>query len=62
MEVFLVPERQSPTQLQTIGPYLESALGRAVAGALQHAEVCAPGADGLPILVGHDPGDLVQVG
>lgn len=34
----------------------------AVAGALQHAQVDAPGADCLAILVGHDAGELMEVG
>ena len=34
---------------------------RAVAGALEHAKIYAPWSDGLPVLVGHDSGDLVQV-
>ena len=35
--------------------------GKAVTGALQDAEVCAPWADGFTVLVGHNPGDLVQM-
>jgi hypothetical protein len=38
-----------------------SRLLSAVAGALQHAEVDAPGADCLAILVGHDAGELMEV-
>ena len=34
----------------------------AVAGALQHAQVFFPGAGGFAVLMGHDSGDLVQVG
>jgi len=41
--------------------YLESSLRRAVAGALQHPKVCAPRTDGFPVLVGHNPGDLVEM-
>jgi hypothetical protein len=33
----------------------------AVAGALEYAEVLAPGTYGLAVLVGHDSGDLVQM-
>ena len=33
----------------------------AVASALHHAEVYAPWTDGFAVLVGHNPGDLVQV-
>jgi hypothetical protein len=33
-----------------------------VAGALEDAEVGAPGADGFPVLVGQDAGDLVEMG
>lgn len=33
-----------------------------MADALQDAEVDAPGADGFAVLVGHDSGDLVEVG
>ena len=40
--------------------YLESSL-RAVAGALEHSKVDAPRTHGLAVLVGHDPGDLVQM-
>src|SRR5712664_4124648 len=40
---------------------LERLLRRAVAGALQHAKVGAPRPYGLPVLVGHDPGDLVEM-
>ena len=40
----------------------QESLLSAVAGALQHAEVDAPGADGLAILVGHDARDLMEVG
>jgi len=32
-----------------------------VAGALEDAEVGAPGADGFAVLMGHDPGDLVEM-
>jgi hypothetical protein len=32
-----------------------------VAGALQHSKVSAPWTYGVPTLVGHDSGDLVQV-
>jgi hypothetical protein len=39
-----------------------SRLLSAVAGALQHAEVDAPGADCLAILVGHDAGELMEMG
>ena len=35
---------------------------RAVAGAVQDAEILAPGAGGFAVLMGHDPGNLVQVG
>jgi hypothetical protein len=33
----------------------------AVAGALQYSEILAPRAHGITVLVGHHPGDLVQV-
>jgi hypothetical protein len=33
----------------------------AVAGTLQHTEVGAPGTDGFEVLVGHNPGDLVEM-
>src|SRR6516164_3100902 len=33
-----------------------------MAGALQHAEILAPGADALAVLVGEDARDLVQMG
>jgi hypothetical protein len=33
----------------------ESVLRRAVAGAVHHAKVCLKRADGLAVLVGHDP-------
>jgi hypothetical protein len=36
-------------------------LGRAVASALEDAEVGAPGADGFAVLVGQNSGDLVEV-
>lgn len=39
----------------------ENTLRRAVAGALEHAEVNAPRTHGLAVLMGHDPGDLVQM-
>ena len=29
---------------------------------MEHAEVCGPRTDGVAILVGHDPGELMQVG
>jgi hypothetical protein len=32
-----------------------------MAGALEYAEISAPWPHGLPVLVGHDPRDLVQV-
>ncbi len=52
-------ERQwQPCKLRKDGrraAYLESSLGRAVAGAVQHAKVCAPRAHGLAVLVGHNP-------
>jgi hypothetical protein len=34
----------------------------AVGGAVEDAEVGAPGTDGFAVLVGHDAGDLVDVG
>ena len=34
---------------------------RAVASALEHAKVHAPRADGFAALVGHNPGDLVEM-
>jgi hypothetical protein len=40
---------------------LESCLRRTVAGAVENAEVGAPGTNGLAVLVGHDPGDLVEM-
>ena len=41
--------------------HAEGSLSSAVAGALHDAEVYAPWADGFAVLVGHNPGDLVQV-
>jgi hypothetical protein len=38
-----------------------SPLGRAVAGALQHAKVFAPRTHGLPVLVSHNPRNLTQM-
>ena len=35
--------------------------GSAVAGALQHPKIGAPRTHGVPILVGHNPRDLVQM-
>jgi len=32
-----------------------------MAGALQYAEERAPWADGVPVLMGHDPRNLVQM-
>jgi hypothetical protein len=43
------------------GASLKSLLRGAVAGALEHAEVGAPWANGFAILMGHDPGELVQM-
>ena len=43
------------------GEYLESASRGAVAGALEHAQVGLPWTDGLPVLAGHDPGQLVEM-
>jgi hypothetical protein len=39
----------------------KSLLGSAVAGALEDAEIGAPRADGVAVLVGHDAGDLVEM-
>ena len=40
---------------------VENASGRAVSGALHDAEVGAPWADGVAVLMGHDPRELVEV-
>lgn len=34
----------------------------AVSGTLQNSEICSPWADGLFILIGHDPRDLMKMG
>jgi hypothetical protein len=39
-----------------------SYLGRAVAGAFEYAEVGAPRAHGVAVLVSHDSRDLVEMG
>ncbi len=53
---WLLRSRETATPLKMIAGTL-----CAVAGALQHAEICAPRADQVAILIGHQPGNLVQV-
>jgi hypothetical protein len=47
--------------LDTIWTRRKGSSGGAVAGALQDAEVGAPWTYGFAVLVGHDPGDLMQM-
>ena len=42
-------------------PSLKSSLGGAVAGTLQDTEVYAPWTYGIAVLVGQDPGELVEM-
>ena len=47
--------------VSTTSSCMEVCSGKTVTGALQDAEVCAPWADGFAVLMGHNPGDLVQM-
>ena len=52
---------RTPDPLVRSKTFLGSSLGGAVAGTLEDAEVGAPWTDGIAVLVGQNPGDLVEM-
>src|SRR5258708_5287706 len=56
-----VMESDLRLNVQRICRFAEGGVLRAVAGTLHHPKVCGPRTHGFPVLVGHNPGNLVQM-